>query len=197
MTDDDDVMRALRAHDEDLDRCGPCIWVGAEPTYTDRMSEQPEWLFDALGDDKRKRADRILARLARSRIGAAVVRSVGRQYGGESLPRWSLGLYARRDGKPVWNGPPDPLLADFQLHHRRRETLAGALTGILNSAGLSGDNPGCSVAPSRCLSGRRRDPAELCRNGTAAGSPIGASQTCRGCGSCRFTGRRRQLPCLF
>ena len=136
MTVVDDVMRALKAHDEDLDRCGQCIWVGAEPTYTDRMSEHPEWLFDALGDDKRQRADRILARLAGNEVGAAVVRCVGRQYGGELLPRWSLGLYSRRDGKPIWHGPPDPLLAE-PASSPPVETLAGALTEILNSAGLT------------------------------------------------------------
>ncbi|MCM2374419.1 transglutaminase family protein [Aporhodopirellula aestuarii] len=136
MTAVDDVMRALDAHDESLDRCGLCIWVGAEPTYTDRMSEQSEWLFDALGDDKRHRADRILARLAGHEVGAAVIRSVGRQYGGEACPRWSLGLYARRDGKPVWNGPPDPSLTE-PADSPPPKTLAKALTACLRSAGLS------------------------------------------------------------
>tara|TARA_R110002049_G_scaffold4601_5_gene32612 strand:- start:847624 stop:849855 length:2232 start_codon:yes stop_codon:yes gene_type:complete len=109
--EDDDVLSALKAHDETLERSGLCLWVGAEPTYTDRMSESPEWLFDALGDDKRKRADHILAGIAQRESGAAIMRSVGRQYGGEPLPRWSLGLYARRDGRPVWKGPPDPMSA--------------------------------------------------------------------------------------
>ena len=135
MTADDDVLRALIAHDEDLDRCGQCIWVGAEPTYTDRMSEQPEWLFDALGDDKRNRAHRILTRLAHRGIGAAILRSVGRQYDGEPLPRWSLGLYARRDGKPAWNGPSDPLLIDRakrrinKIKRQSRERRRGAKAG--------------------------------------------------------------------
>ncbi len=136
MTADDDVLRALIAHDEDLDRCGQSIWVGAEPTYTDRMSEHPQWLFDALGDDKRNCANRILARLARREKGAAVLRSVGRQYSGEPLPRWSLGLYARRDRKPVWDGPPDPLLTKPDSS-APPETFADALAGILNSAALS------------------------------------------------------------
>jgi uncharacterized protein (DUF2126 family) len=43
--------------------------------------------------------------------GALVLRSVGRLYPGEKLPRWNLGLLRRRDGEPLWNGPPDPLLA--------------------------------------------------------------------------------------
>ena len=136
MTADDDVLRALIAHDDALDRSGQSIWLGAEPTYTDRMSEHPEWLFDALGDDKRDRAHRILASLACDSTGAAVLRSVGRQYSGEPLPRWSLGLYARRDGQPVWDGPPDSLLAN-PVSSPSPEQFANALTEQLRAVALS------------------------------------------------------------
>ncbi|QDT10178.1 transglutaminase family protein [Planctomycetes bacterium K23_9] len=136
MTVDDDVILALKAHDEDLIRSGQCIWVGAEPTYTDRMSEQPEWLFDALGDDKKERAHQILARLAKDASGAAVVRSVGRQYGGEPLPRWSFGLYTRRDGQPVWEGPPDPFLSE-PTSAPAPEQLAKALSQTLTADGFA------------------------------------------------------------
>jgi uncharacterized protein (DUF2126 family) len=53
----------------------------------------------------------LLGTLSRLMPGALVLRSVGRLYPGEKLPRWNLGLLRRRDGEPLWNGPPDPLLA--------------------------------------------------------------------------------------
>jgi len=28
------------------------IWVGSEPTFTDRLAQTPEWLHQALGGDK-------------------------------------------------------------------------------------------------------------------------------------------------
>lgn len=105
-----DFDRAVRAHDEAVAAIGPAIWVGTEPTFTDRFSEAPEWLSTALGDDKARRAEQLLCVL-QSRMGGLVLRTQGRQYPGEDRPRWSLGLYARRDGSPVWYGPPDPALA--------------------------------------------------------------------------------------
>ncbi|TWU08416.1 transglutaminase family protein [Stieleria varia] len=110
---DDDVLRALETHDAAVEDSGLSVWVGAEPTYTDRFSESPEWLFDALGDTKHLRAESLLGRIARERVsaGAVILRTVGRQYGGEPLPRWSIGLYSRRDGTPLWSGPHDPILA--------------------------------------------------------------------------------------
>lgn len=102
--------QAIRAHDELLKRRDLAIWVGAEPTFTDRHSEAPEWLYDALGPGKEARAQRMLAALWAQTPGAAILHSLGRQYPREILPRWSLGLYRRRDDQPVWAGPPDPLL---------------------------------------------------------------------------------------
>jgi uncharacterized protein (DUF2126 family) len=102
--------QAVREHDEQLARLGLAIWVGSEPTFTDRWSERPEWLYQALGSDKEARAEALMAGLSRHFPGSAVLRTLGRQYPGEDVPRWSLGLYRRRDGPPVWHGPPDPLL---------------------------------------------------------------------------------------
>ncbi|MCM8595314.1 transglutaminase family protein [Accumulibacter sp.] len=101
---------AVAEHDDKLAALGFDIWVGSEPTFTDRFSASPEWNHQAVGGDKLARAESLVVALHSGSPGSMVLRSVGRQYPGEERPRWSLGLYRRRDGLAVWNGPPDPLL---------------------------------------------------------------------------------------
>jgi len=102
---------AVRRHDAGLAARGLTIWVGSEPTFTDRSAQSPHWLSRALGGDKEERARALLSGLCRRFPGGLVLRSVGRQYPGEDAPRWNLGLYRRRDGTTFWHGPPDPTLA--------------------------------------------------------------------------------------
>jgi uncharacterized protein (DUF2126 family) len=108
----DDFESSVLAHDRAIARAGVAVWVGAEPTFTDRFAETREWLSEALGADKEQRARALVAALRERHPGGVVLRTIGRQYAGEPLPRWSYGLYARRDGEPVWLGPPDRLLSD-------------------------------------------------------------------------------------
>lgn len=116
LTDDAaDFDSALRAHDQALTARGFEIWVGAEPTFTDRLSDDAQWVSAAHGADKLARAQRLLLRLAAASPGAALMRSIGRFYAGEDLPRWSFGLLSSRDGSPIWSGPPDPLLSSGAL----------------------------------------------------------------------------------
>ena len=103
---------AVSAHDEALADRAIDVWIGAEPTFTRRSSESAEWLSEALGDSKQRYAQRIAQRLHAHYPGSLVLRSVGRQYAGEHRPRWSLGLYQRRDGRALAdNMPVDPLVA--------------------------------------------------------------------------------------
>lgn len=104
-----DFERAIEAHDAAVAQAGKRIWVGAEPTFTVRHSESPEWLYEPLGGDKQRYALRMVADLWHRHPGSLVMRSVGRQYPAEQRPRWSIGVYERRDGVAVWDGPPDPL----------------------------------------------------------------------------------------
>ncbi|HSO83355.1 transglutaminase family protein [Thiocapsa sp.] len=144
--DTTDFDRAVRTHDDAVAAMGPAIWVGTEPTFTDRFSEAPEWLSTAMGEDKEKRAEQLLCALQR-RMGGLVLRTQGRQYPGEDRPRWSLGLYARRDGVPVWHGPPDPALGaisdtDCDLGLLQSE-LCASLRGIgCGARSIAGDE-GC------------------------------------------------------
>jgi uncharacterized protein (DUF2126 family) len=129
-----DFERAVRTHDEAVAAMGLAIWVGTEPTFTDRFSEAPEWLSTALGEDKEKRAEQLLCAL-QSRMGGLVLRTQGRQYPGEDRPRWCLGLYARRDGTPVWHGPPDPALGTTSDSECDLDLLHGALCSSLREIG--------------------------------------------------------------
>jgi uncharacterized protein (DUF2126 family) len=131
----DEFDAAVRAHDEALAAHGCEIWVGAEPTFTDMRSESPEWLTDALGGDKAGRAARLLERLRAAQPGAIVLRTLGRQYLGESAPRWSLGLYARRDGVAVWAGPLDPLLTATHCEAGQLRAFRSALVDTLTARG--------------------------------------------------------------
>ncbi len=101
--------QAIRSHDDLLQRRGLHLWIGAEPTFTDHCSEAPEWLHAALGPTKESRARQMLATFVEPDTGGVVLRTLGRQYPREEQPRWSLGVYQRRDGQPIWSGPPDPL----------------------------------------------------------------------------------------
>lgn len=109
----EDFALAIQAHDRAVAGLGMDVWCGTEPTFTDRFSEAPEWTNTALGGDKEARA-RLLVRRLRQRLGGLVLRTIGRQYPGEDRARWNYGIYARRDGTPVWDGPPDPMQLEEQ-----------------------------------------------------------------------------------
>lgn len=129
--------QAIRSHDDLIKRRELTIWVGAEPTFTDRRAETPEWLNSALGPDKESRARRMLAELAGLTPNSVILRTVGRQYPKEDLPRWSLGLYRRRDGQPIWSGPTDPLLesAPIPMPNGALEILWEQLAQCLGARG--------------------------------------------------------------
>jgi len=119
-----------------MDDTGLDVWIGAEPTFTNRDSEAPEWLTDALGATKQDYACRIIDRLRHSYPGAFVLRSLGRQYPGETCPRWSLGLYRRRDGQALADRlPVDPLGASIPCEAGCLRAFWHALTAALDRDG--------------------------------------------------------------
>lgn len=81
------------------------LTMGGEPTYvsaSDRTDLQ--WRYQALGADKRRLAEELLARLE-TRLeypGSLRHYGVGKLYPGETYPRWALGCFWRPDGQPLW-----------------------------------------------------------------------------------------------
>lgn len=110
MSSGDAFEREILEHDRLLADRGLAIWLGGEPTFTQRLTMDPAWMGSALGSDKEARA-RGLVRDLRTAMGGLIVRTLGRKYPGELRHRWSYGLYMRRDpaAPPLWTGPRDPL----------------------------------------------------------------------------------------
>jgi uncharacterized protein (DUF2126 family)/transglutaminase-like putative cysteine protease len=117
------------------------LTMGGEPTFVsiDDM-DGAEWNTRADGPDKRRLA-RELARRLRERFaqGGLLHFGQGKWYPGESLPRWALGVFWRRDGEPVWRDAH--WLADFSRDYGHgledAQRFAEALVGRL---GLGDDD---------------------------------------------------------
>ncbi len=114
-----ELLSECRAQDEVLRGAGLEIWLGAEPTFTDRTSQDPHWLWKAEGGDKEDRAAALLRELLGSLASSfRLERPEGRLYPGEEKPRFCLGAayLPRGGGEERWiTVVPDPGVVEVNL----------------------------------------------------------------------------------
>ena len=104
-----DLLGECRIQDEALRRAGLQIWLGAEPTFTDRLSQETAWLSQVEGGEKQARARELLMALsARLAEGGRLLRAIGRKYPGEEEARFCLGALYRPREAPGTRGALDP-----------------------------------------------------------------------------------------
>lgn len=109
--------------------------MGGEPTFVsiDDM-EGAQWNTEALGEEKLILSEELVKKLWEEWApGGFLHYGQGKWYPGESLPRWALGCYWRKDGKPVWKNRD--LMADTSKDYgfgvKEAETFIHTLTTIL------------------------------------------------------------------
>ena len=115
------------------------LTMGGEPTFVsiDDMQGE-EWNTAAFGATKRERAGVLLRRLKqRFAPGGLLHFGQGKWYPGESLPRWALGCWWRRDGEAIWHD--ERLIADEAIDHghgdRDARRFIDALADVLGVDG--------------------------------------------------------------
>ena len=109
------IQDELTDLDARISALGADIWIGAEPTFTDRYSESAEWLQLALGGEKEARAAELLRDFSTSLPGCALLRTIGRQYPGEPSARWSLGGVPQKHGMEVRRERTDGAKATWKM----------------------------------------------------------------------------------
>ena len=128
-----------RAVDVDLDKSDVRLTMGGEPTFVSAVDlDGEEWNTAALGPEKKRLAIDLYRRLRDRHAPKGLVHfGQGKWYPGEPLPRWSLNLFWRRDGAPLWNDAS--LIGDPGVPAGADAALAGRfLEGVASRLGLDG-----------------------------------------------------------
>ena len=113
-----------RKIDAELEKNDTRLTMGGEPTFIsiDNMDGE-EWNFAAVGPEKRKLSGVLIRRLKEKFAPNGLLHfGQGKWYPGESLPRWALGCYWRKDGQPIWHD--DKLFAQDQQNYGHTDNHA-------------------------------------------------------------------------
>ncbi|MFM8501402.1 MAG: transglutaminase family protein, partial [Fluviibacter sp.] len=123
--------------DLDLQQLDVRLTQGGEPTFVsvdDR--DGAEWNTEAMGPTKRILSASLLDKL-RTEYAPFGLRHYGqgKWYPGEQLPRWSLNIFWRKDGEPLWINPT--LVADESIDYGVSAEDAGVfLRGVAERLGV-------------------------------------------------------------
>ena len=106
----DTILKGLRREGELADlllaKAGVVLTQGGEPTFLPENTDSPEWNLEALGEEKLSLAWKLCRELERSFVpGAVILRSNGKHYPGEPIPRWKLTMLRGPLGAKLWNDP--------------------------------------------------------------------------------------------
>ncbi len=121
--------------DREIQESSIHLTMGGEPTFVSNTDmDADEWNTAAVGPTKKLKALELLHRLRRKWApGSLLHMGQGKWYPGESLPRWALGCYWRKDGRPLWKDPT--LLADddrdYGFGPDQAKALMQAVTTVL------------------------------------------------------------------
>ena len=123
--------------DADLTKHDVRLTQGGEPTFVSMDDRDgAEWNTEALGPKKRGLGAGLLDKLkARYAPYGLLHYGQGKWYPGEQLPRWSLNLYWRKDGEPIWKDAS--LFADEKTDYGVTEAQArGFLESVATKLAL-------------------------------------------------------------
>ncbi len=134
-----DVLTLGEAVDQRLFDDDVRLTMGGEPTFVAaRDTDSPQWSIAADGEEKRRLALDLAARLKEHYAPAGIVHhGQGKWYPGEPLPRWQIGLTWRADGLPLWKDPSlldapwaDPSVTAEDALERAGTVMAGIAAGL-------------------------------------------------------------------
>ena len=100
----ENILQLGNLVDQRLNEMDVRLTMGGEPTFVsiDDM-EAAEWNVSADGPHKRKLAQELTMRIREKFAPNGMLHfGQGKQYPGESLPRWQHGVFWRKDGKTIW-----------------------------------------------------------------------------------------------
>ena len=116
------VATLARRVESEIRRLGLRLTMGGEPTFIPRDPEGSEWNNEAMGPDKLGYARRLASRFLRElHPGGLAMQVFGKQYPGESLPRWVVLTLRRTDGVPMWRHPEHFMLDGERPSNTDRE----------------------------------------------------------------------------